>query len=46
MKKGKWVDNEEDESAWPRERRSERREEIPDRRPVDLKTLFPKLSLF
>ncbi|MFZ1122136.1 MAG: hypothetical protein WB999_12585 [Candidatus Binataceae bacterium] len=42
VKKGKWVDNEEERA---RAGAVDSAEEIIDRRPVDLKTLFPKLSL-
>lgn len=42
VKKGLYVDNEEERAA---AKTAESVEEIPDRRPVDLKTLFPKLSL-
>jgi hypothetical protein len=42
VKKGKWVDTEDEVLA----ARKGSEEEIPDKRPVDLKTLFPKLSLF
>ena|SRR5215469_11123647 len=40
VKKGLYVDNEEEQ-----EKANQPSEEIPDQRPVDLKTLFPKLSL-
>ena len=42
VKKGLFVDNEEERAA---AHKVEASEEIPDRHPVDLKTLFPKLSL-
>jgi len=42
VKKGLYVDNEEEQAA---ARAVESTEEIADRQPVDLKTLFPKLSL-
>jgi hypothetical protein len=43
VKKGLYVDNEEERAAARLAESSA--EEIPDRHPVDLKTLFPKLSL-
>jgi hypothetical protein len=42
VKKGLYVDNEQERAA---ARAAESTEEIADRPPVDLKTLFPKLSL-
>lgn len=42
VKNGKWVDNEEERV---RAGAVETTEEIIDKRPVDLRTLFPKLSL-
>ena len=42
VKNGKWVDNEEERA---RAGAVETAEEIIDKRPVDLRTLFPKLSL-
>jgi hypothetical protein len=42
VKNGKWVDNEEERA---RAGAVETTEEIIDKRPVDLRTLFPKLSL-
>jgi hypothetical protein len=42
VKKGLYVDNEEERTA---AQLVESSEEIADKRPVDLKTLFPKLSL-
>jgi hypothetical protein len=42
VKKGLYVDNEEERAA---ARVAESKEEIADRSPVDLRTLFPKLSL-
>ena len=43
VKKGLYVDNEEERAAAARA--VESKDEIADRPPVDLKTLFPKLSL-
>jgi hypothetical protein len=43
VKNGKWVDNEEERAAAAA---GDTQEIIIDKRPVDLKTLFPKLSLF
>ena len=43
-KTGKWIDNEEEELA-ARNGSNGSEEVIFDRRPVDLRTLFPKLSL-
>jgi hypothetical protein len=43
VKSAKWVDNEEERS---RALAVDTAEEIIDKRPIDLKTLFPKLSLF
>jgi hypothetical protein len=43
VKKGLFVDNEEEQAA--ARKAVEASEEIRDQRPVDLKTLFPKLSL-
>jgi hypothetical protein len=42
VKNGQWVDNEEERA---RAGAVDSQEEIIDKRPVDLKTLFPKLSL-
>jgi hypothetical protein len=42
VKKGLYVDH---EAETPDAQTAEAAEEIPDRHPVDLKTLFPKLSL-
>ena len=42
VKNGKWVDNEEERAAAAA---GDTEEIIIDKRPVDLKTLFPKLSL-
>lgn len=42
VKRGLYVENEEERAA---AKMIESEEEITDRRPVDLKTLFPKLSL-
>jgi hypothetical protein len=43
VKSAKWVDNEEERAATAA---GDTEEIIIDKRPVDLKTLFPKLSLF
>jgi hypothetical protein len=45
VKKGLYVDNEEERAAAKAAKAAAVADEIPDKQPVDLKSLFPKLSL-